>query len=76
MKYVVEIKGITKNIKTLRWLPCVTENEQNGMELIGNAENLEDAEKILKLYMLNISKKLRKQIIFKIFEKGLIFFEL
>lgn len=41
-------------------LPCVTEKEQNGMKLMGNAESLEDAEKILKLYLLNISKNLGK----------------
>lgn len=31
-------------------LPCVTECEQNGMELIGTAESVENAE-ILKLYL-------------------------
>ena len=38
-------------------LSCVTEKEQNGMKLIGNAESLEDAEKILYNYLNSLSQK-------------------
>lgn len=43
--------------KQLDGLPCVTEREQNGMELIGTSESAENAEKILKLYLLSVKFK-------------------
>ncbi|WP_412610129.1 hypothetical protein [Candidatus Pseudoruminococcus sp.] len=38
-------------------LPCVTEREQNGMELIGKAESAENAKKILYNYLNSLSQK-------------------
>ena len=40
--------------KQFNSLPCVTEREQNGMELIGTAKSAENAEKLLKLYLLTV----------------------
>lgn len=38
-------------------LPCVTEREQNSIELIGTSESAENAEKILYNYLNSLSQK-------------------
>ena len=43
--------------KQFNGLPCVAEKEQIGMELIGTAETPENAEKILKSYLLSLKYK-------------------
>ena len=43
--------------KQFNGLPCVAEKEQMGMELIGTAETAENAEKMLKSYLLSLKYK-------------------
>lgn len=41
--------------------PCVTGQKQNELKLIGTADTIEDAEKILKLYLLILIKSKDKE---------------